>query len=377
MNDNIHLKKYLTKENIHSGAPHKVLDKCKNFDFFIVIPCYNEYDYLFKTLDSINKQNPLLLEKTLVVIVVNNSVKSNSNVKHNNEKTFDKLIGLNYSFEFVSIDCFSTETSFKDELAGVGLARKVGMDFSLKFIKDLNSIICSLDADTIIDKNYLDSIYNNFKKDKMNAAVVNFKHQNSSNSIIEEGIRKYELILKEIAENIEKTGSPYGYVSMGSTIVCNAKAYVAVGGMNTKKATEDFYFLQSLAKYTKVHKIKNVLVFPSSRGENRVYLGTGFRMGEYLKNKSFKNLNFTQDSYIEIKKILDIINLHWNDNSDLILKKLTCNLNKKSMNFLLNKNICNVLEKFKANAKSKRQFILFFNQWFDALTIMKFLKDQN
>ena len=85
-----------------------------------------------------------MLEKTLVVIVINNSVKSNSNVKHNNQKTFDKLIGLNYSFEFVSIDCFSTKTSFKDELAGVGLARKVGMDFSLKFIKDLNSIICSL-----------------------------------------------------------------------------------------------------------------------------------------------------------------------------------------------------------------------------------------
>ena len=53
---------------------------------------------------------------------------------------------------------------------------------------------------------------------------VNFKHQNSSNSIIEEGIRKYELILKEIAENIEKTGSPYGYVSMGSTISLQCKS---------------------------------------------------------------------------------------------------------------------------------------------------------
>ena len=79
MNDNIHLRKYLTKENIHSGAPHKVLDKCKNFDFFIVIPCYNEYDYLFKTLDSINKQNPLLLEKEgffyklIYIILLNNS----------------------------------------------------------------------------------------------------------------------------------------------------------------------------------------------------------------------------------------------------------------------------------------------------------------
>ena len=48
--------------------------------------------------------------------------------------------------------------------------------------------------------------------------------------------------------------------------------------MNTKKATEDFYFLQAIAKYTKVHKIKDCLVHPSSRNENRVYLGTGFRI---------------------------------------------------------------------------------------------------
>ena len=91
-----------------------------------------------------------------------------------------------------------------------------------------------------------------------------------------------------------------------------------------------------------------------------------------LKIKVLKNLSFTKESYLEIKIILDIINLHWNDNSDLILKKLRDNLNKKEYEFLLNKNICNVLEKFKANAKSKKQFILFFNQWFDALTIMKF-----
>ena len=372
MNDNIHLKKYLTKENIHSGTPHKVLDKSKNFDCFIVIPCYNEYDYLFKTLDSINKQNPLLLEKTLVVIVINNSVKSNSNIKHNNEKTFDKLIGLNYSFEFVSIDCFSTETSFKDELAGVGLARKVGMDFSLKFIKDLNSIICSLDADTIIGENYLDSIYNNFKKNKINAAVVNFKHQNSSNSIIEEGIRKYELILKEIARNIEKTGSPYGYVSMGSTIVCNAKAYIAIGGMNTKKATEDFYFLQKFAKYKRVDKINEVLVYPSARASDRVFLGTGFRMSQFLLGKKIKDLFYPIKAFIILEDWLLIATSGFNkDIKDIMFQAQSISIDL--YDFLKKENIENIWNKISENSTTENQFVSQFHRWFDAFKTYRFL----
>ena len=66
------------------------------------------------------------------------------------------------------------------------------------------------------------------------------KHQTSNNPIVQEGIIKYENSIKEIAKKIELTGSPYGYVSMGSTIACNVKAYIACGGMNTKAATEDF-----------------------------------------------------------------------------------------------------------------------------------------
>ena len=52
----------------------------------------------------------------------------------------------------------------------------------------------------------------------------------------------------------------------------NVNTYAAVGGMPKKKATEDFYFLQSLAKYTDIKQIKKVLVFPSSRNDQRVYL---------------------------------------------------------------------------------------------------------
>ena len=377
MNDTIHLKKYLKKRSIHKvGKPHKQIQR-NNYKFFIVIPCYNEFEYIFDTLESINIQDQNLLNNTLVVVIINHSIDDAIAIKENNSKTYSELIKKEYIFDFIAIDCFSNKNELPNQLAGVGYARKIGLDFCLNYALDDKSIFCSLDADTLVDKKYLNIIDCQFNGNNVNAAVINFKHQKSNNPIIEEGIRKYELLLKSIAQKIEDTGSPYGYVSMGSTIVCNMKSYIACGGMNTKKATEDFYFLQSLAKYTRIYKIKDLLVFPSSRNENRVYLGTGFRMDEYSKNKVFKNLDFSNYSYNEIKKINNIIDQSWMLNNQDIIKKLNQELDSRSIAFLNKKNIDNMLYKFKNNAKNKSQFKLFFNQWFDALSIMQFLKYLN
>ena len=371
--NNIYLNKYLKKRSLSNiGKPHKKIEK-KCFDFFIVIPCYNEFDYIFQTLESIDKQNQNILNKTLVIIVINNSQKDSC---LDNNKTYQKLILQKYNFNFIAIDCFSQKYAIPEKLSGVGYARKVGLDFSLKYISSNQSILCCLDADTLISNDYLDIIKQCFEK-KINAAVINFKHQKSKKPIIEKGIRKYEKLIKNIAKKIESTGSPYGYVSMGSTIVCNVKAYIACGGMNTKKATEDFYFLQSLAKYTKINKINNVLVFPSSRDENRVYLGTGFRMNEFLKNKSFKNLEFSDQSYIEIKKIINTVNKYWNNDYNFIYKELNKILDYKTLQFLNEQNFEKVWIRFKQNAKNKKQFILFFHQWFDGFSVMKLLKKLN
>ena len=81
-----------------------------------------------------------------------------------------------------------------------------------------------------------------------------FKHRTSSDIDLNIKIKKYENLLK-IANNINNTGSPYGYVSMGSTIVCTSEAYLAIGGMYPHKATEDFYFLQSLQNIIKYIKL--------------------------------------------------------------------------------------------------------------------------
>jgi len=374
--NNVYLNKYIKKRSIHHfGKPHKNI-KNKKFNFFIVIPCYNELDYIFETLKSINQQNQKILNETLVIVVINNSKDEKESVKNNNQKTYQKLIEKKYNYNLIAIDAFSKDNAIPNKLAGVGFARKIGLDFSLNHIVSEGSLLCSLDADTLINEHYLKKVKDNFKKD-INAAVINFKHQKSQNPIIEEGIRKYEKSIKKIAREIELTGSPYGYVSMGSTIVCNVKSYISCGGMNTKAATEDFYFLQALAKYTKIHKINELLVFPSSREENRVYLGTGFRMDEYLKNGLFKNLDFKKESFLEIKKIIQIITQYQNREYDFIIKEMNEKINKKSMQFLIKKDFKNVWKKFKKNSKNKKQFMLFFHQWFDALSIIKLLKKLN
>ena len=126
--------------------------------------------------------------------------------------------------------------------------------------------------------------------------MINFKHQKNIDPMIEKSIKEYEQFLLQTAQDLKNTGSPYGYVSLGSCMTCTASGYIAVGGMNKMKATEDFYFLQELTKhFESMNIIDNQLVYPSSRISSRVYLGTGYRMGKIAEGS-----NINEDSYDSI-----------------------------------------------------------------------------
>ena len=140
----------------------------------------------------------------------------------------------------------------------------------------------------------MEKVLTYFDTTRAQAAVVGFSHLESNNKKEAEAIRQYEKYLLITAEKMRGAGSPYGYVAMGSTIVCTVGAYCAVGGMPRKKATEDFYFLQELAKYCGVHTIPQILVQPSSRQISRVYLGTGFRMEQIQKGLDIHSLYYSE-----------------------------------------------------------------------------------
>ena len=164
---------------------------------------------------------------------------------------------------------------------------------------------------------------------------------------------------------------------MGSTIICNVKSYIACGGMPKNKATEDFYFLQSLAKYTTIKQIKEILVHPSSRSKCRVYLGTGYRLNRYKEGIKFEDLDYSDDSFKAIKTIIDFAEKLWKESYTKFHQSLKNNLDLRAINFLISKNIECIWRNISENSKSKKQFMLFFHQWFDALMIIQLLKKLN
>ena len=372
MNFKYTLKKYYTKKIVlNFGKAHRTPNQ-DYYNYFIVIPAYAEYDYINHTLKSIDNQDKKLLSETLIIVIINNTESDNDTIKSNNKKTYDYLINTQYAFEMIVIDCFSRNYVLPNKKSGVGMARKIGHDYVLQYSKK-NSLFFSLDADTVVHKNYLHNIVEQFKNKNFYAAVVNFSHQNNSNPKIQDAIDEYENLLKTIAYNIRNTGSPYGFVSMGSTIICTMESYIAVGGMPNKKATEDFYFLQRLAKFSKIYIIDDILVYPSSRSEVRVHLGTGFRMQSFKKGKLFNDLRINPQAYFELKYLFKTINDKWNCNIVEIISCIDKN-NSKLYGYLKKNNFVDAFQNIQKNSMNKQQLLNQFHIWFDNFKIYQFLK---
>ena len=363
---------YLKKRGI--TGPWKIAPKPnQNFDQAVIIPAFGESEYLPTTLLSINENNPSLLKNTLVVVVINNAEDSPAEICRDNQHCFKLLNSSEYRFSLGIVDAYSKGLALSHKHAGVGLARKIGMDLILPHLATPQSLIFCTDADIIVNKRYLEIVLEYFHTNNAKAAMVGFQHLESTDSKLEKAIRQYEKYLLTTAQNMRDAGSPYGYVAMGSTMVCTAAAYCAVGGMPRKKATEDFYFLQELTKYCGVETIPETLVFPSSRPISRVYLGTGFRMQQIQKGFDLQKLYYSDTAFSILKQWLKLGSTARKVELSIILQE-TKNIDPKLKVFLQNEGIDNIWGKLQNNTPSKFHFNKQFHRWFDGLKTIRFLK---
>ena len=365
------IKKYLFKKSVHQKWILNAKPNQNKYSFIISIPSYAEHKYIQKTLESISNQNNVLLKKTLIIIVINNKINDKKQIINSNLKTIE-IIKLFKNLNIYFVDAFSSNNALPLKYAGVGLARKIGFDIGLKF-SNKNTIFCSLDADTIISKKYLQSICEFYNNENATSAVINFKHIHSSSKILNDSIKLYEKFIKTTSLLLKKANSPYYYHSIGSTITCKAVAYASVGGLSKRKATEDFYFLESLAKYKNVETINEILVFPSSRISNRVYLGTGFRMEQSTKGYDLKELFFKKQSFSILNKWLKIGKNSKNIEIDNVLSQAK-GINENLPVFLTEQKINNIWDGLQKSSPSSKHFEKQFHRWFDALKTIKLLK---
>ena len=194
-----------------------------------------------------------------------------------------------------------------DAAGGVGWARKLAMDEAARRLSPDGIIVC-LDGDCTVSNNYLDEIQRQFLMHPDDeAASISFEHPLDQVSGHErEAIMQYELHLRYLVQAQRWCGHPFAFHTVGSAMAVRRNAYLSQGGMNTRRAGEDFYFLQKFIETGKLFEIKNATVYPSSRISFRVPFGTGRAMAQVLnERRNWLTTNF--ETFKKIKPLFQLI----------------------------------------------------------------------
>ncbi|MCW8892215.1 MAG: hypothetical protein OQL18_02720, partial [Deltaproteobacteria bacterium] len=320
---NKQLKKFLN--NRATISPWSIVGTDRNnFTAVAIIPALAEMESLPQTLASLTANPEEYLQQTLILVVVNNRIDAATNQKENNRKTLEWLksqpyLQLNLAFIDASSPTFELPTK-----EGVGLARKIGFDLALQFMDwSKSTFFISLDADTLVDQNYLPAIFKYFQKAVKGGVVLPFRHQLGETREQEAAIRDYELYLRSYLFGLQQAGSPYAYHAIGSAFACRAEAYIAAGGMNRRHAAEDFYFLQQLAKVSGIEMLQGTVIHPSPRISTRVPFGTGKAVQSQIEKEQQIYSFISADSFQLLKNLFGLIGRHLDSSAETVLNAAT------------------------------------------------------
>ncbi|MCD4794313.1 MAG: glycosyltransferase [Bacteroidales bacterium] len=352
----------------------KIISEEPNKDIFlsVVIPSYNEPDLCTSLQSLLDCELPK--QSVEVIVVVNSSEDTPEDILNINRESYSqaKEFSVKYSTERLNFRILNFDYLPK-KFAGVGLARKIGMDEALHrfdFLNKNNGLIAGFDADALVQNNYFTEIEKHFRNNPATKACsINFEHPiegNQFNENIYKNIINYELHLRYFVEALRYAKFPYAYHTIGSSFVVRADIYAVQGGMNRKKAGEDFYFLQKIIPLGNYSELNSTAVIPSPRMSDRVPFGTGAAVKKMIEqNKNdFTTYNF------EVFEILK----HFFEGKDKFYEEYsTDNVNVYISEFLEANNFKEDLAKIKDNSPNINIFRKRFYDWFNAFRIIKFL----
>lgn len=278
--------KYLQTRAIQ--GPWRIAGRTEDgFAGAVVIPALAEGERLFATLATLAANPPELLARFLVLVVVNHREDASLADKEDNRRTLARIDAAATEFPSLNlarIDAASPGLEMPAKGGGVGLARKIGLDLALTRLDHgaSPSLLVCLDADTLVEPTYLPAIVRHFRETAAGGAAIPFRHQPGKSPGEQCAIDRYELFLRHYVLGLGIAGSPYAFHTVGSAMAATSAAYVRSGGMNTRMAGEDFYFLQHLSRTSGVARVRRTVVYPSPRPSHRVPFGTGRSVSRWL-----------------------------------------------------------------------------------------------
>ncbi len=340
----------------------------KDLRLIVVIPSYREFK-LFETLECLSKND--LTAKAEVIVVFNSKIGEDESIVEMHRLQAQRMERFNTeNLRFIPV----LETDLPPKIAGAGLARKLGMDLAVRRFNSIDNpggIILSLDADTLCEKKYIQTVINEFDAHpKAPGATIAFEHPVEGDEFpreIYDAIVLYELYMRYYIQALRFTGFPYAYHTVGSAFAVRAWAYVKQGGMGLHQAGEDFYFLHKIIPLGGFFEIKSTKVFPSPRVSNRVVFGTGPAVRQIISEKKYDYPTYPLEAFLMLKPLFDTAERLFRDSyQDLITEPLL-------LEFLAENGFDAALEQMRKNSSGPETFVKRFYSWFDAFRVLKFL----
>lgn len=383
------VKKYLEK---FSFDKWKILnDDGRKFDLVIVVPAIAELSNLKLLLDSLSGNDPKYFDRTALLLTINNSESASKEIKDDNQKTleyiwnleqksiWDNNTKLNQALDsglgLRFIDACSDGNELPDKDAGVGLARKIGMDLALTLFDYENTnknIIACTDSDCTLESNYITALMEEYNNRDLDVANVSFIHRLPYEKASQYAIVCYEIFLRYYILGLKYAGSPYAFHTIGSTITCSAESYVKIQGMKKRQAAEDFYFLEKLAKNFEISEINSTKVYPAGRPSWRVPFGTGQRVSRYLSQTQDEYLLYSPKSFQVIKQWLEVFNGPEVFEAEEYLNAAK-SINEELHNFLIQQKFSENWQRIIKNSSSDEQVNKQKKYWFDAFKTLKLI----
>jgi hypothetical protein len=311
-----------------------------------------------------------------VIVVINHGTHHSEAVKNQNQKSLLAIeTWLKSNQPFFNLQIIKAFNLPKKH-AGVGLARKIGMDEAVARFHMVNKdgIIVCFDADSTCEKNYFTEIEKHFENHpKSPGAAIKYEHPIEGDDFdakIYEGIINYELFLRYYNQGLKYANLPFAFHTVGSSMAVRSSAYQKQGGMNKRKAGEDFYFLHKIIALGHFTEINTTSVIPSPRTSDRVPFGTGKAISDWIRNETAHYLTYDIRIWEIIKNFCTIIPEF--QNTDLKdTAYFSTPQNKHLIAFLEQNNFQQDLIEIRSNSTSETAFLKRFYVWFNAFRILK------
>jgi len=334
----------------------------------IAIPALDELDFLPQTLAAMARQKTEF--PTKVYVCVNQpdawwNDEKKIEICKNNQKLLRYLQEFT-DFHIHIIDKTSVNNGWMDNSYGVGWARKTLFEEIFKTAND-DDVIISLDADTLFNESYFQSVGENFVHNKIEVLALPYYHKLTEDESANRAILRYEIFLRNYFINMHRIGSPYTFTAIGSAIALKVKALQKIRNITPLSSGEDFYLLQKLRKMTPISNYNSEMVYPATRFSTRVDFGTGPAM--------IKGSRGNWDSYpIYHYSLFDKIKETYNIIPELFIE----DKETEFINFLkVQYKTDDLWSPLRKNFKTLSQFTRAFHEKADGLRILQFLKTKH